>query len=222
MADYLASIIQLRFKRKKVTIVGMSYGFLVVTRMLQKYPKLTDKIELLTSLVGFVHHEDFHMAPGDFNGLRMISSVIKHRIPAELFSVLIFNKPILRTTYRILSRKHRKLKDADEEELKKRIEYEVYLWQANDLRTRAYTANEMLKVNLCNQQVKMPVYHVCLKNDHFFDNHVVEQHMRVIFNEFEMIPASIKGSHAPTVVATADEVAPFMPTRIRQILARRK
>lgn len=34
-ADYLAAFIKLRFKRKRITIVAISYGFVITTRMLQ-------------------------------------------------------------------------------------------------------------------------------------------------------------------------------------------
>jgi pimeloyl-ACP methyl ester carboxylesterase len=39
-ADYMAAFIKLRYRRKKVSIVGISFGFLVATRMLQRYPEL--------------------------------------------------------------------------------------------------------------------------------------------------------------------------------------
>ena len=35
-ADYLAAFIKLRYKRKRITIVGISFGFLVATRMPSK------------------------------------------------------------------------------------------------------------------------------------------------------------------------------------------
>src|SRR5262245_38040269 len=47
MADYLAAFIKLRYKNKRVTICGMSLGFVITTRMLQKYPDLTKKVDLL-------------------------------------------------------------------------------------------------------------------------------------------------------------------------------
>src|ERR1700730_17200494 len=58
-ADYLAAFIKLRFRRKRFTIVAISYGFVIVTRMLQKYPELVKRVDILVSLVGFVHKDDF-------------------------------------------------------------------------------------------------------------------------------------------------------------------
>src|SRR5579884_3670087 len=62
-ADYLAAFIKLRFKRKRVAIVAISFGFVVVTRMLQRYPELTGKVDMLVSLVGFMHKDDFVYPP---------------------------------------------------------------------------------------------------------------------------------------------------------------
>ena len=36
LADYLATFVKLRYRGKKVTIVGMSLGFVIATRMLQR------------------------------------------------------------------------------------------------------------------------------------------------------------------------------------------
>jgi pimeloyl-ACP methyl ester carboxylesterase len=62
-ADYLAAFIKLRYKNKRLTIFAISYGFLVVTRMLQCYPELAKKIDLLISVVGFMHKDDLTFLP---------------------------------------------------------------------------------------------------------------------------------------------------------------
>lgn len=55
MADYLATFIKLNYRNKKINIGGMSFGFLVITRMLQKYPKLANKINILVNHVFFLN-----------------------------------------------------------------------------------------------------------------------------------------------------------------------
>src|SRR5579862_6532373 len=40
LADYLAAFVKLKYRNKKFVIAGMSLGFVIVTRMLQKYPEL--------------------------------------------------------------------------------------------------------------------------------------------------------------------------------------
>jgi pimeloyl-ACP methyl ester carboxylesterase len=55
LADYLASFIKLRYKRKKVIVVGMSLGFVIATRMLQRCPELIKRVDMLVSFAGFAH-----------------------------------------------------------------------------------------------------------------------------------------------------------------------
>src|SRR5664279_858482 len=62
-ADYMAAFVQMRYKRRKVTLVGISFGFLVLTRMLQRYPELAKRVDLVVSLVGFMHRDDFLFEP---------------------------------------------------------------------------------------------------------------------------------------------------------------
>ena len=59
LADYLAAFVKLRYKRRRVTIVGMSFGFVIATRMLQRFPDLVKKVDLMISIVGFAHRDDF-------------------------------------------------------------------------------------------------------------------------------------------------------------------
>jgi pimeloyl-ACP methyl ester carboxylesterase len=222
LADYLASFVKLRYKRKRVTILAMSYGFVVATRMLQKHPELTKKVDLIVSLVGFVHHNDFHMRKTDFYMLKFVAWFGLHRVPAFLIKTLVFRGPPIRATYRLVAKNHRKMHDANKEELERRINFEVGLWKMNDVRTKGQVVFDMLRVNLCDHQVRLPVYHVAIADDHFFNNHVVEQHMRVIYKDFEGISAKIDGKHAPTVIADAKSAAPYVPKKLRQLLAEQK
>ena len=62
-ADYLAAFVKMRYRRKRVTVIGISFGFVVITRMLQRYPELTKKVDLVVSMVGFMHRDDFLFPP---------------------------------------------------------------------------------------------------------------------------------------------------------------
>jgi pimeloyl-ACP methyl ester carboxylesterase len=75
-ADYMASFITLRYRRKKVTIVGISFGFLVATRMLQRYPELTKKVDVLVSAMGFMHADNFKFSPARYRFYRYTAEVV--------------------------------------------------------------------------------------------------------------------------------------------------
>lgn len=218
MADYLASFVRMRYKRKKVAILAMSFGFVVATRMLQRHPSLTNKVDLLVSIVGFVHSEDFRYDKRTYNMLRYGSSICSRRVPAWIIQHLLLRGPLIRATYNLVADRHVKMKDADEAERKKRIDFEIVLWQINDVRTYMDNGVSMLTLDLCDRQVKLPVYHIAVDNDRYFNNQVVEQHLNIIFDTVYMVPSKM-GGHAPTVVATAKEAAPFIPTKIRRLLS---
>lgn len=221
LADYLAAFLKLKYKKKRVNIIAVSFGFLVVTRMLQKYPDLAKKVDILVSAVGFAHKTDFRASDKSRKLYALIAKFYSLSVPAWLLRYTVLTNPVLTHYYRAVAGRHSKLKDASIEERDKRIAFEVVLWQKNHLRTHMYTLNQMLEVDLCDMQVDLKVYHVGVRHDRYFNNHVVEQHLRVIYKDFEATPTSLS-VHAPTVVATASEVAPFMPKKLRTILARSK
>lgn len=219
LADYLAAIIKLRYKRKKVTIVGMSFGSLVVTRMLQKYPDLTKKVDILVSLVGFAHKDDFKFKRRDYLLLRWTASVFSNKIPA-LFAQHIALRPAnIRLAYKMVEHKNIKLMDTDEEERKKRVDFEIILWRESDIRTYMDTGISMLTADLCNKRVKLPIYHIAIDDDRYFNNQIVEQHLAVIYEKVHVIHTNMKG-HAPTVIADAEAVAPFVPSKLRRLLSK--
>jgi hypothetical protein len=75
----------------------------------------------------------------------------------------------------------------------------------------------MFTVDLCDRQIDVPAYHVIALEDRYFDNEVVKQHLHIIFGSLEVIPSKM-ANHAPTIIATAKEAAPYIPLKLRAIL----
>jgi pimeloyl-ACP methyl ester carboxylesterase len=218
MADYLASFIKLRFRRKKLAIAAMSFGFVVVTRMLQKYPELTKKVTLLVSIVGFAHHEDFTFSRKRHKAYLFGTKVLSHRVPAGVFRHVALHPKVLRTFYaRTHNAKHKFAEAKDNDDLQRLLEVEIGLWHDNDVQTWAYTTTDILTFNNCTQRVNVPVWHVASSTDHFFDNHLVKQHMRTIYKEFHPLFIDL-GSHAPSVIADEKMAAPLMPPALQRVL----
>lgn len=219
LADYLAAFIKLRYKRKRITIMGMSFGFLVVTRMLQMYPELVNKVDMLISIVGFAHKDDFKFKRRNYLLMRYSSSLFSNYLPAQFAKYLILRGPLIRKVYELQTDTHSKLKDANADEQKRRIDFEIVLWQANDIRTYMDTTVTMFTIDLCDTQINLPLHHIEVKHDRYLDNRIVEQHLKIIFNEVDVIKTKLD-SHAPTVVANAKDAAPFVPPKLRRVLAK--
>lgn len=218
-ADYMAAFIKMRYKRKRVTIIGISFGFLVATRMFQKYPELTNKVDMLISAVGFMRYDDFLFSKARYRFYRFTPLLFKNPVGATMFRYLGLNSLVLRAVYaRTSNAKHKFNEYAGNELLfNAMMEMEIKLWQQNDVRTYMQTAIELLKVDNCKVQVDLPVWHVYTKHDHFFDNAVIEQQMKVVFREFHGAVINIQ-THAPSILASKKASAMMIPNILRQEL----
>ena len=218
-ADYMAAFIELRFKRKRVSIVAISFGFVVVTRMLQKYPHMAKKVDLLVSIVGFMHRDDFIYKPRQRRMFARMSRVFATRPVAFLIRYGALNRPVLHKMYRTLPNSKRRMIEVSPEEFEDTIDFEVKIWQANDVRTHWLTTSEFLKVDNCDKRVDLPIVHVISKQDHYFDNDIVKQHMLVVFRDYKQFTANSK-AHTPSVLADKKAAGVLLPPGLRRILAK--
>lgn len=218
-ADYMAAFIKLRYRRKRVTIVAISYGFVIVTRMLQLYPELTKKVDLLVSVVGFAHHDDFVYTRRQKRFFKYATLMFATRPVAILIRYLALNKFILKTLYAKMPNSKRRMIEVTPEEFDNTMNFEVRLWQANDVRTHWLTTSQFFTLDNCRQQVDLPVIHVVSEQDHYFDNAVVEQHLKVAFKSYRKFIVKSK-AHTPSVLADKKAMGILLPAGLRRLLAK--
>lgn len=216
-ADYLAAFIKLRYKRKRLTIVGVSFGFVVITRMLQRYPDLARKVDVLVSIVGFMHRDDFVYSPRRRNVFRRATRVFATRPAAILIRYGGLNRFVIKNLSKRLPNSKRRFIEVTPEEFDNTMEFEVQLWQANDVRTHWLTTSEFLNVDNCGRRVDLPVYHVVSSEDHYFNNEVVKQHMLVVFTGYHMFTARSK-AHTPSILADKKATRVLVPPGLRRVL----
>jgi pimeloyl-ACP methyl ester carboxylesterase len=218
MADYLAAFVKMHYKRRRVTIAGLSWGFLIVTRMLQRYPDLVGRVDMVVSVVGFAHHEDFSFSPTRHRLYTAASKFLSHRMPSLFFKNILLHPSLLRLVYARTHNAKHKFKNTSPEEFKRLMDFEVHLWHANDPRTHMATTYELLTVNNCDRKIPLPIWHISVKGEKYFDNDRVEQHLRVIYTDFYGA-VSILDNHAPSVIADKKMAAPLIPQKIRRALS---
>ncbi|MEI7683053.1 MAG: alpha/beta hydrolase [Candidatus Saccharibacteria bacterium] len=219
MADYLATFIKLRYKHKKISVSGLSFGFVIATRMLQRYPDLVDKVDMFISVVGFSHHEDFAFSRRRYWFYRILAAFFSYRIPAFFFKNIALNPLVLRVAYHKTNNAKIKFANTDKTNHKAQMDFEIHLWHCNDVRTYMYTANQFLKVDNCNKQINLPLWHVSVKDEQYFNHYLVLQHLKVIFKKVTVVVSSMD-SHAPSIIADVKAAAPLLPTKLRRVLAR--
>jgi pimeloyl-ACP methyl ester carboxylesterase len=219
LADYLAAFIKMRYKHRRVTIAGMSLGFVIVTRMLQRYPDLVKKVDMVVSIAGFAHKDDFVFSKWRWAMYRYSSAFFSMPVTSSFFRYVCLHPFILRNVYKRTHNARDKFKGVMGEELKAITEFEIRLWHDNDVRTYMKTSAEFLTLDNCQKQIDLPIYHVAIKADRYFDNAIVEQHLRVIFNEYHLMATLSVGNHAPSILADAKAAAPFVPPKLRHVLS---
>ncbi len=214
LADYLAAYIKLRYRSKPITIVTVSLGFVIVTRMLQKYPSVASQVDLVVGGIGFLHHSDIVYSHKKKQFLRGLTRVLSFRLVAKILELLLKITPLLRF---LLESSERKNKTDNPSEVQKRINFEIILWQTNDMRTHFYTLNQILHLDICSKKVPVRLESIATAKDQYLDRHIVNEHLKIVYpNHKSSIVNSQK--HAPTVVASADEAINFIPLRVRRIL----
>lgn len=219
-ADYLASFIKLRYKNKRVTIAGFSIGFPMVTRMLQKYPDMTDQIDMLISVVGFVEKAEIRFSRKRYWIYRIMTAIVSRAVPAFIYKHVILRPIFIRHLYRHMYNAKEKFHGMNEQELKAAVELEVKLWRINDPRSYMATGNMIFNMNITHSPINMSVHHIAVKNDRYFNNPLVKKDLKKIFANVVVHQTSMK-SHMPSVIASAEQVAPLIPESMRKLLRKK-
>lgn len=220
LADYLAAFIKLRYKRRRFLIVGISFGFVIATRMMQRYPEIAKRVDVAVSCVGFAHHDDFLFTKTRMFMYRTLSRVVATAPIPLFFDKLFLNRWVLKYAYTKTHNARHKFEQAasqSPEMFNAVLQTEIKLWRINDLRTHMFTTHQFLCLDNCQKRVNVPVWHVHAKKDYYFDNSVVEQHFKVIFKDFVDVEFNLT-THAPSVNATKKESADFIPLKLRRML----
>ncbi len=221
MADYIASIVKLRYKKdQRFSLIGVSYGFIAITRMLERYPDIAARVDALISVVGFTHKEEFTFTRTRYRLYVMGASFFSHRMRAAFFKSVILHPTVLRTFYSRTHNAKHKFKNLNEEDKKFLTEFEIHLWRINDVRTNWATTVSFLKVNNCKGKVKLPVWHIHSTSDIYFNNELVEKNMRLIFSKVHSVVIPLDG-HMPNVIAGKAETEVLIPRQIHSLLKKK-
>lgn len=216
-ADYLAAFIKLRYRQKRVTIYAISYGFVVATRMLQRYPELAKKVDLLISFAGFMHHNELLYGTKKQKFYGAVARLFATRPVAIIIRYGGLNKPLLRLLYKTFPNSKRRMIEITPEEFTLSINFELVLWQANDVRTHWLTTSEFLKLNNLGSYISLPVVHTVSQGDHYLNNLKVEEHMRQVFSGYSQFVAPTR-AHVPSILADKKDMGVMVPAGLRRIL----
>jgi hypothetical protein len=183
LAEYLVTVVNYRFRKKKVTIVAIGFGVVVVTRMLQRHSAITKRVAIVISIDGMAHHDD----------LNSLSSA-KRRLYAVLFRVSSWRIPseIVRNTYQPYALLERIYCIKTPTTQKKGERQRLIDWHVHDFRTYMRTMSELMKLDNCQKTINVKFAQVWSGTLTCLDREVTNQHFQIIYDNFELIESSQK------------------------------
>ncbi len=208
-ADYLASFIKLRYKKRRIIIVGVGFGFVVINRMLANYPDIAKKVNLVVSLGGYTDNSDFSSKWGTFMTFKFVGKLYSNFFTSPILRALVYNKGFLKMHY------FHRLRSTKAVAAKVLLKNEVERWQSGDLRTFGAIMSQLTSFSNCNKPIDVRAYHLFL-NDRSIVRNRVEQHLRVVFDQIIIARTSKRN----TYVLKQDKraAAYFLPTDLKQLL----
>lgn len=219
-ADYLAAFMKLRYKRKKVTIYAISFGFTITTRMLQRYPELSKRVEFLVSAAGFMSYQDFQWSRPTQQLFRLTSRCFAARPVAFLIRYAALNKVVIGSLTKLAPKSKHHFVSTSREEFNEMIKFEVKIWQSNDVRTHWLTTGQFFTLDNTGKHINLAVIHLTSKGEAYFNNITVEQHLRQVFKGYTRF-TSHGETHTPSTTANKQATAVMVPIGLRRMLAKK-
>ncbi|MDX1765982.1 MAG: hypothetical protein R3313_03450, partial [Candidatus Saccharimonadales bacterium] len=204
-----------------VTVVAMSFGFIVLTRMLQKYPESRAYTKDIISVMGFGRWTDFTLSNRTRKTYIYISKLFRTKLGSWLVKTFVFNRVVLKLMFWIFSKFNPKYQQSLGEERKAGRAMEERLWRSNDARTKFYTWVSVLTVDLTITDIKIPlkVYNMYSKTDQYFDSQRVKQSLKKLYQDY--VPSVANSTlHAPSILGDRDEIDRMYSDDIKQLLSK--
>lgn len=211
-ADYLAAFMKLKYAHKRVTVVAISFGFSVVTRMLQRYPKVTQQVDAVVALDGYIHHEDLRW-PLWRRKLRTYSArAMSLPFPALVFRNICLFPPLLTRYYQ------RKTSASAVNDKERFIKQQITTWRVND--TRTYWKVNAIQMGLQNYRAPLtvPLWNVQLADHAVLNPERTAQHMRVAYQTVH--EATAKASYQQFCDPSSNTADQLLPVAVKRALGR--
>lgn len=205
-------------KDRLVTLLGVSFGFQIITETLQDYPEFNPRIEQAISFVGFVSHKDFHL-PLSYKLplIDVIGNLSRSWFGSKIVELFLHDWMIT-SIYRLSKPIQAKVKSMKSSDVKAYAGEQAWLWRVNDIRTHGVTAIDFIKKNdLTGYRIKTPAMHVGVPKDHLLDNSLVVKELSKIYEPFETFELHL-ANHAPLDLDSKEKVLDLLPEELRSKL----
>ena len=196
---------------RQLTLVGISFGFQILTQALAEYPELAARTEHAVSFVGFVKYTDFSM-PASYKVFLLHLAAHPARYKAgSLFFTAALRPGVLRMIFFFNRPFNTKFKDFDKAQAKEYVDQQIWLWMVNDHRTHGATAWDFFKKNdLTGLRLDADAIHIGVPNDHLINNKVVTEELHKMYRHVDVFDLHLP-NHAPLDIDSPDKVRALLP-----------
>jgi pimeloyl-ACP methyl ester carboxylesterase len=215
-ADYLAAFIKLKYRHKRLSIVGLSFGFVVVTRMLQKYPELSKKINMLVDVAGFMHHEELKLNNQAKLKMKVYTRTLTVNPPLSIYGAILL-RPHL---YNRISKRMRTIQqksNLDQKEFKTKHASDLKLRRKNHVKTHMFTLRELVSLDNIKMPVDLPVWNITGLHEEHLQKEKTTEYLEKVYKKVNTVKLK-SPKPDPFMLYSADEIDAMMPKRIKSAL----
>jgi pimeloyl-ACP methyl ester carboxylesterase len=212
--DYLAKFIEQEAPEGELTLVGLSYGFMVITRMLQRHAELHGRVRMILSVMGLALGRDLALKPVvRWLGIAMFAAG-KRQPLAELAQFVMTRPWVLKLSY---GANHPKMQALAPEERPDFIAFEAFLWRCNDMRTYCSCLEELFRLHDTGARVPLEVQHIDTANDHWLNVRTTERDIRAQYADLTVHHSNLR-HHGGTAYTDETEPEVMIPATVQALL----
>lgn len=219
-ADYLYSALKSLKLCQGVKVVAMSFGFLVVTRMLQKHPDAQAWFDDVISFVGFGRTSDFNDYKRKHRNYLPISTLFSTSLGGWLVKRVVFNPLSLRLMFGIFRTFNPKYKHGMATDPDGSLAMELELWQKNDARTRFELYKLIFDFDLTRgttHPIKVRLHDMTTPSDQYFNPKKVSETLTLLYSKVSRSTANML-LHAPSIIGDKQAVGKVFSDEAKAIL----
>lgn len=213
--DYVAEFIQQELPEGKLTLVGLSLGFVVITRMLVRHPELNERVDLVISAMGMADGRDLNMKPPLRWLVEALVSLGHVRALANTIQYFATRQWMLRLSYSGNNPKMKALPPKDRPGL---IEFESYLWKCNDMQTYCVMMKQLFLLRQPGAKVPLTVHHIETQHDHWLNTDSAEKHIGSIYQKLVLHDSQLI-HHGGVAYADEAEAEHIIPAGVVKLLS---
>lgn len=212
--DYVAEFLQQELPEGRITLIGLSYGFVVITRMLVRHPELHGRVDLVVSAMGLADGRDLNMKPPLRWAVETLLALGQVRALARTIQYFATRRWMLRLMY---SGNNPKMKALPPKERPGLIAFESYLWRCNDMQTYCVAMKELFSLRQTNSEVPLTVHHIETEHDHWLNTDAAEEHIDAIYKKVVVHDSKLI-HHGGVAYAEESEAEQIIPAGVVKLL----